>query len=77
MKKWAIDCDSQCGPVFGNFGQETFRDIRVGNNCNKNTGSGANLGVAYINDTELLGNIVFTGWQKFQVTEIEVFEIAV
>jgi hypothetical protein len=39
-----------------------FGDIRVSDNCNANTG--------------LDGRIVFTGSEYFQVTEIEVFEIA-
>jgi hypothetical protein len=68
-KHEAIRCDSGRGPVFGG-------GIAVSGNCNANTASWTHLGSAYTNDTGLVGGIVFTGSQDFQVREIEVFEIA-
>jgi hypothetical protein len=67
-KSWAIRCDSQWGPWFGG-------DMGVWDNCSTNMLSATNLGNAYINDTGLDGDTVFTGSQLFQVKEIEVFEI--
>jgi hypothetical protein len=70
--KWrAIWCDSRWGPNFANGA------IRVSDECNTNIDSRTYLGDSYTNDTGLDKPIVFTGSQKFQVTEIEVFEIAV
>jgi hypothetical protein len=43
--------------------------------CSANTRSGTLLGHSYINDTGLDEEVVFTGSEKFQVEEIEVFEI--
>jgi hypothetical protein len=50
-------------------------DIVVSDNSNANTESFTYLGNAYINDTELDGDAVFTGSVHFPVREIEVFEI--
>jgi hypothetical protein len=47
----------------------------VSDNCNANTSSCTNLGLAYTNDTGLDGRTVFTGSLYFKVKEIEVFEI--
>jgi hypothetical protein len=61
----AIDCDSNCGPC--------FRDIYVDHNCSfSNTGS---FGDRYTNDTGREAVTFFTGSPRFQVKEIEVFEI--
>jgi hypothetical protein len=70
-KSGAIDCDSKWGPCFGGG-----YDINVLDNCDANTGSYTVLGDVYTNDTGLDGWIVFTGSRYFEVTEIEVFEIA-
>jgi hypothetical protein len=67
-KNQAIGCYSEWGPQFGN-------DIAVSDSCNPTTENGTYLGVSYTNDTGLDNDIVFTGSQKFQVTEVEVFEI--
>jgi hypothetical protein len=69
-KEDAIFCGSWYGPAFGNGDGITVRD-----NCNANTDSWTDLGVAYTNDTGLDGEVVFTGSRNFQVREIEVFEI--
>jgi hypothetical protein len=74
MKQKAIFCYSGFGPVFG-LDCNGYSDIYVYNGCNTDTASGAFLGRAYTNDTGLNGEIVFTGSQKFQAREIEVFEI--
>jgi hypothetical protein len=66
-KEWAIDCDAKCDPCFG--------DIAVREDCNANTDSGTAFGFAYTNDTGVYGEMVFTGSENFQVSEIEVFEI--
>jgi hypothetical protein len=66
-KHHAIWCDSRWGPCFGGIG--------VSDNCYASTRSHTFLDVAYTNDTGLDRYIVFTGWQFFQVKEIEVFEI--
>jgi hypothetical protein len=67
-KHLAIYCDSKWSPH--------FRDIGVSDDCNTNTESWTSLGETYTNDTGLDEDIVFTGSENFQVTEIEVFEIA-
>jgi hypothetical protein len=66
----AIYCNSESGPTFGRG-----IDIAVHDNCNENTKSQTWLGVTYTNDTALDKGIVFTGSDKFQVKEIEVFEV--
>jgi hypothetical protein len=66
-KHQAIMCNSERCPH--------FRDIAVCENCNANTRSYTSLGNSYTNDTGLDDEIVFTGSWKFQVKEIEVFEI--
>jgi uncharacterized coiled-coil protein SlyX len=68
-KQWAIGCDSGWGPCFGSNG------IYVSDNCHANTHSVTCLGRSYTNDTGLDEKIVFTGSWKFQVKEIELFEI--
>jgi hypothetical protein len=50
-------------------------NICVSDDCNANTRSLASLGLAYANDTGLDGTTVLTGSWRFQVKEIEVFEI--
>jgi hypothetical protein len=67
-KDGAIYCDSECGPC--------FNDIAVSDNCNAHAGSDTRLGDSYTSDTGLDEKIVLAGSQFFQVTEIEVFEIA-
>jgi hypothetical protein len=66
-KHKAMICISKCGPCFGG--------ILVSDNCNANTKSYTQLGHVYTNNTKLDGGVVCTGSQKFQVKEIEVFEI--
>jgi hypothetical protein len=70
MKNGAIYCDSRQGPCFGDG------DIDVGDNCNANTDSQTFLGYCYTNDTKLDAKTFFTGSERFQVKEIEVFEIS-
>jgi hypothetical protein len=67
---YAIYCNSDRGPSFGNN-----HDIYVADNCNANTCSYTNLGAAYVNDTGITGKAVFTGEYNFTVKEIEVFVI--
>jgi hypothetical protein len=68
-KDLAFDCDSDLGPH--------FCDIYVWDNCNANNGSRTSLfGNSYTNDTGLDGKTFFTGSHKFQVKEIEVFQIS-
>jgi hypothetical protein len=64
----AIYCHSNYGSCFG-------IDIFVLDDCNANTDSSTRLGDHYINDTGRNGDKFFTGSRKFQVKEIEVFEI--
>jgi hypothetical protein len=66
----AIYCVSAYGPLFGNN-----CDIAVFDRCNAGTSSFTNLGLAYVNDTGLDGQKVFTGERTFTVKEIEVFAI--
>jgi hypothetical protein len=67
QQKWrALWCGSIWGPHFS--------DIVVSDDCNA-TNSSTSLGFTYTNDTGLAGYTVFTGSNKFQVKEIEVFEI--
>jgi hypothetical protein len=71
-KQEAIVCDSKWGPCFGSKG-----DISVYDSCGENAESNTSFfGYGYINDTGLSGDTFFTGSQRFQVNEIEVFEIA-
>jgi hypothetical protein len=71
MKHRALFCSSNGGPSFGYFPA----GISVYDDCNTNTNSCTSLGGTYTNDTGLRNNIVFTGSNRFQVKEIEVFEI--
>jgi hypothetical protein len=66
-KHQAIVCNSDWGPHFS--------DIVVSNRCNANSKSNTYLGLAYNNDTGVVGYKFFTGSQSFQVKEIEVFEM--
>jgi predicted nucleic acid-binding Zn-ribbon protein len=64
----AILCLGSRGPRFG--------DIGVADACNVNSESGTwNFGLRYKNDTGKSGETFFTGGRKFQVAEIEVFQI--
>jgi hypothetical protein len=75
MKHAAIDWHPDWLPCFGTD-LSSRCDIAVCNDCNTSCWSRTSLGNSYINDTGLDGGIVFTGSEYFQVTEIEVFEIA-
>jgi hypothetical protein len=66
-KQNAIRCDSERGPHFW--------DIAIFDDCNTNTYSYSDLGNCYTNDSELDGEMFFTGTVHFRVKEIEVFEI--
>jgi hypothetical protein len=66
-KQWAIYCDSERGPTFGDF--------YVYDDCNANMSSGTWLGYIYTNDTGIDSNTLLTGSETFQAKEIEVFEI--
>jgi hypothetical protein len=64
----AIGCRSGAGP--------RFFDIGVFDNCNADTHSYTyQFGEHYANDTGLDGKTFLTGSERFQVKEIEVFEI--
>jgi hypothetical protein len=65
-----IYCNGSYGPTFG-----SAHCIYVSDQCNANTNSYTNLTSEYINDTGIPSQEVFTGQSKFQVKEIEVFEI--
>jgi hypothetical protein len=68
MKDQAIYCYSDWA--------SDFCDICVSDNCNANTDSYTHyFGTRYPNGTGLDGKTFFTGSARFQVTEIEVFEI--
>jgi hypothetical protein len=67
----AIYCNTTYGLTFGNG-----HDLYVADCCNQNAVSYTNLGSAYVNDTGLKGEHVFTGERHFTVKEIEVFSIS-
>jgi hypothetical protein len=68
-KNKAISCSSGRGPH--------FCDMAISHNCNSNTRSyTCKFGESYTNDTGLDRYTFFTGSEKFQVEEIEVFEIS-
>jgi hypothetical protein len=66
-KHQAISCFSEGGP--------NFYDIVVYSDCNENAYNCTSLGITYINNTGLAGEIVFVGSVDFKVEDIEVFEI--
>jgi hypothetical protein len=71
-KNRAIKCTSEMGPHFCDFG--------VSSDCNANLRSNTkryvdSFGFTYHIDTEVDGRILFTGSPRFQVKEIEVFEV--
>jgi hypothetical protein len=72
-KQFAIHCGSGHGPTFGCYPP----DIAVYTNCHIEGGAThtSGFGRTYLNDTGVTDGIVLTGSQKFQVKEIEVFEI--
>jgi hypothetical protein len=74
MEKWKdypIVCDAQRGPAFG-----PGTDLVIRDNCNSGARSGFNkFGAGYSNNTGRDGNTLLAGQPKFQVREIEVFEI--
>jgi hypothetical protein len=68
QKDWTIGCFSDRGPH--------FLDIAIYDDCNTHTKSYTLLGDSYTNDTGLDGKMFLTGSDRFQVKEIEVFEIS-
>jgi hypothetical protein len=67
-KGTAIFCWSDWGPH--------FYDIGVFDNCNTNTNNRTwQFGSRFNNETGLDGRTFFTGAERFQVREIELFEI--
>jgi hypothetical protein len=67
-KQQAIWCRAMRGP--------NFDDIYVSENCEaSNESSTSRFGHTFENDTKLPGATFLTGDQKFQVREIEVFEV--
>jgi hypothetical protein len=67
-KEMVIWCASDYGPH--------FIEMAVSDNCNRNTKSyTCDFGLNSINDTELDGRTFLTGSERFQVKEIEVFEV--
>jgi hypothetical protein len=67
-KHHAIGCGSPYGPWFDCA-------IAVLEKCNSRTDNVGYIGRVYINDTELDGKTILTGSTRFQVQEIEIFEI--
>jgi hypothetical protein len=66
-KDQAISCHSERGPNFCGF--------HVWDRCNSSADSFTGLGIGYVNDTGIAGDVFFTGSRHFKVAEIEVFEI--
>jgi hypothetical protein len=68
-KDRAIDCDSKCGPCFGT--------LWLSDHCNTHMNKSAFFGdfCAYINDSGVDGQTLFTGSPNFRADEVEVFEI--
>jgi hypothetical protein len=66
-KGWAIYRRPKRGP--------NFNDIWFCENCNASSNNYTSLGPTYTNDTGLEGQLFFTGLVRFQVKEIEVFQI--
>jgi hypothetical protein len=66
----AIHCHSSNGPLFG-----SNRDLAVYDDCTGSKGGYTSLGGAYINDTGIKNDEVFTGECYYSVKEIEVFTI--
>jgi hypothetical protein len=71
-KDRAIKCTPEMCPHFCDFG--------ISDNCNANLRSNTSryieqFGLTYNIDTEIDGRLLFTGSTRFQVKEIEVFEI--
>ena len=68
----AIDCDSNCGPIFGDG------DIIIFSNSNKNTKSNSRLGVSYNHSKYTFGTneaeSFLAGLYKFRLDEIEVYQ---
>jgi hypothetical protein len=71
MKHQAIICNSERGPCFGCYPV----NMAVYDDCHVSTDTYMTLGSTYTNDTGLNSAVVFTGSYRFQVKEIEVFEI--
>jgi hypothetical protein len=69
--RYGIYCSSSYGPVFG-----SGYDIKVVDDCDKNTSSYTRLGVGYANNTGVGDSQFFTGQQNFTVKEIEIFAIS-
>jgi hypothetical protein len=67
-KQSAIVCDSDWGPYFGG-------GMGVCDLCNTKVSSIAAVGRVYVNDTGTDGATFFTCLHRYQVKEIEVFEI--
>jgi hypothetical protein len=73
---YAIICDSELGPVFGDH----HGALTIFNDCDANRRNNSCFGPSYVDDIDLSGefvnNAVLTGSPFFTVKEIEVFEIA-
>jgi hypothetical protein len=76
-RRFALKAEEKNKAIFCYFsGGPHFCDIGVSDNCNTNTNSYTyNFGSSYSNDTGLDGQRLLTGSWKFEVKEIEVFEI--
>jgi hypothetical protein len=68
--EYAIQDYPNYGRAFGNG-----TELRVCNESRSSNQSSSNAWKAYINDTGIQGEAVFTGARNFTVDEIEVFEI--
>jgi hypothetical protein len=74
-KEYAIFCNASGGPEFG-VGANGYGDLAIRGVCNQSRKSSTALGGAYVNDTGLKWQVMFTGAEVFTVKEIEMFEIA-
>jgi hypothetical protein len=71
-KQFAILCDRPDGPIFG-YGSPDLCVFSASGGQSSNATTG--FGTSYVNDTGLPGRTFFTGSEKFDVREIEVFEV--
>jgi hypothetical protein len=75
-RKFALKAEKKDEAIYCYFGWGPwFSDIAVSDNCNATSGIWTEFGHIYTNDTGRDGKTFFAGSQKFQVKEIEVFEI--
>jgi hypothetical protein len=76
-RRFALRAEEKHRAIYGYVSTgPNFYDICLRDNCNTNTGNNTyDFGHSYTNDSGLGGITFFTGSRRFQVREIEVFEI--